>query len=61
MKGDFDVSKAGLDKISQDIGIFILEANGHVAHVNSKALKLAKVNKDTEDPPHGRFIRDLDG
>lgn len=58
MHGTFDVSKEGLDKISKDIGIFILEANGHVAHVNSVALKMAGVDHTTKDPPHGRFIRD---
>jgi predicted amidohydrolase YtcJ len=61
MLGDFDYSRKGLDLISDKIGIFILEANGHVAHVNSAAFKLVGVDKDTIDPSHGRFVRDANG
>ena len=35
--GDMKHSKWDLDKISKDRAIFILEANGHICHVNSKA------------------------
>ena len=56
--GEFDVSLNSLDSLSKDIGIFILQANGHIAHVNSAALKLAGIDKSTQDPPHGRLIRD---
>lgn len=59
--GEFDVSLNALDKISDKIGIFILESNGHVAHVNSAAFKLAGIDKNTKDPPHGRLIRDANG
>lgn len=59
--GVFDVSRKGLDQFGDKIGIFILEANGHVAHVNSAALKLAGVDRNTKDPPHGRLVRDKDG
>lgn len=59
--GTLDVSRQALDKISETKAIFIYEANGHVAHVNSLAFKLAGITKDTPDPPHGRFIRTSSG
>lgn len=59
--GIIDVTRKGLDKISDKVPIFILEANGHVGHVNSAAFTAAGIDKDTPDPPHGRFIRDSEG
>lgn len=57
MSGEFDVSRSSLDKISDKVPIFIFEANGHVAHVNSAALNAAGITKDTPDPDHGRFMK----
>lgn len=61
MPGEFDVSREGLDKISETVPIFILEANGHVAHVNSAALRIANISKETPDPDHGRLMRNEEG
>ena len=55
------MSRKALDALSGDVPIFIYEANGHVAHVNSAAFKLAGIDDTTKDPQHGRFIRDNDG
>ena len=55
--GTLDVSIDALDKISEKVPIFILEANGHIAYANSAAFKAVQINHDTPDPPHGRFIR----
>jgi predicted amidohydrolase YtcJ len=61
MEGDFDYSLKGLDEISQEVGIFILQSNGHVAHVNSMAFKMVGIDKNTPNPPHGRFMKDDKG
>ena len=59
--GDWDVSVGALDALSPTIPIFMLEANGHVAHVNSAAFKAAGISAATLDPAHGRFVRDAQG
>jgi predicted amidohydrolase YtcJ len=55
------LTRRDLDQIARDVPVFVLESNGHVAYVNSKAIELAKVTKDTPDPPQARFGRDADG
>jgi len=55
------LSRRDLDAIAPQVPVFVLESNGHVAYVNSKAIELAKVSKDTPDPPQARFGRDADG
>jgi predicted amidohydrolase YtcJ len=50
-----------LDQLAPQVPVFVLESNGHVAYVNSKAIELAKVTKETPDPPQARFGRDADG
>ena len=59
--GEFDVSKKGLDEISNVNPIFILESNGHIAHVNSLAFSESGITNETPDPDFGRFIRDENG
>jgi predicted amidohydrolase YtcJ len=50
-----------LDEISKDRPIYVLNASGHIAYVNSKALALAKITKDTPDPEGARYGRYKDG
>jgi predicted amidohydrolase YtcJ len=50
--------KALLDQAVSDRPALIYAADGHSAWANSKALALAKITKDTPDPPHGRIERD---
>ena len=50
-----------LDEISKDRPIFVLNASGHIAYVNSKALKLAKITKDTPNPQGAEYGRYKDG
>lgn len=59
--GEWDVSVQALDALAPDKPVFILEANGHIAHVNSAALKAANVSRETPNPPHGLFVRDAHG
>jgi len=46
-----------LDRISTENPIFILHISGHLASANSKALEIAGITAETEDPVGGRFIR----
>jgi predicted amidohydrolase YtcJ len=51
-------SKALLDQAVPDRPAFFYAADGHSAWVNSKALALAKITRDTPDPANGRIERD---
>jgi len=56
-----DLTIDELDPISPENPAFILNASGHVAYVNSRALELAGITRDTPDPPGGSFGRFEDG
>src|SRR5207249_5065538 len=47
-----------LDRVVPDRPALLYAADGHSAWVNSKALALAGVTRDTRDPPNGRIERD---
>ena len=49
---------AALDEIIPDRPVYIMSGDGHSAWVNSRALELSGVTKDTPDPPNGRIDRD---
>ena len=55
------VTRQRLDAVAPNNPVFILESNGHIGYVNSAALRLAKVTRDTPNPPQGRFVRDDKG
>lgn len=50
-----------LDKASTEHPIRIGHSSGHVSVVNSMALEMANITKNTPDPPGGGFDRDEDG
>ena len=50
-------SKRGLDKIVSDRPVYLRSTDGHSAWVNSTALEIASITKDTPDPPDGRIDR----
>src|SRR6516164_3372257 len=52
---------AELDALAPDNPFFMLENNGHVAYVNSRALQTTGITRDTPDPPTARFVRGPDG
>ncbi|TGX55769.1 amidohydrolase [Sphingomonas gei] len=52
--------KALLDSVSKDRAL-IFESDGHTLWVNSKALELAKITRDTPDPKNGTIDRDSSG
>ncbi len=52
---------ADLDTVVPDRPVFLPNRDHHGAWVNTKALEIAGVTKDTPDPPDGRIERDADG
>jgi predicted amidohydrolase YtcJ len=56
-----DLTTKELDEISKDRPVFVLNASGHIAYVNSKALEIAKITKDTPDPKGAEYGRYKDG
>ena len=52
---------ADLDEVVPDRPVFVLNASGHIAYVNSIALQLAGITADTPDPDGAEFGRNPDG
>jgi predicted amidohydrolase YtcJ len=51
-------SRQDLDAISTEHPIFCQRVDGHVAVVNSQALKIASITRETPDPPGGHIEHD---
>ena len=54
-------TKEALDKYFPDVPVFLMNSDCHGGWVNSKALEICGVNKDTPDVPFGTLHRDADG
>jgi predicted amidohydrolase YtcJ len=54
-------SKRDLDAIAADKPVFLVRVDGHVAWVNSAALKLAAITNNTKNPEGGEIERDANG
>jgi uncharacterized protein len=50
-----DLTTRDLDPIVPDRPVFILNASGHIAYVNSRTLELVGITRDSEDPPAGEY------
>lgn len=50
-----------LDEASGGRPAYLTRVDGHAAWVNSKALEIAGITKETRDPPGGKIIRDAAG
>jgi hypothetical protein len=50
-----------LDEISADIPVYIVHQSGHFGVANSKALEIAGITKDSQDPAGGIIRRGPDG
>lgn len=50
-----------LDSATTDHPVMIVNGSGHLSAVNSMALQLAGVTRDTDDPEGGHFVRDEHG
>jgi hypothetical protein len=54
-------NRRALDAVVSDRPVFLSSKDGHTAWVNSKALEIAGITRETPDPPRGRIDRDKDG
>jgi len=50
-----------LDQVSTEHPVVVHHRGGHTSFYNSKALELARITKDTPNPPGGTFDRDANG
>lgn len=57
----FKADRRDLDAIESQRPLFLWGADGHTAWVNSRALTLAGITRDTPDPEDGRIVRDAKG
>ncbi|MCG8687429.1 MAG: amidohydrolase [Desulfobacterales bacterium] len=53
--------KSILDEIVSDKPAFFWEVSGHAALVNSKALEVCGITKDSPDPEGGHYVKDKNG
>ncbi|OIK16864.1 amidohydrolase [Bacillus sp. MUM 116] len=54
-------TRHSLDRILPDRPALLFHAEGHYAWVNTKALELANINRDTENPSYGMIGKDNNG
>lgn len=55
------ITAADLDAVSPDHPVFLTNTTGHYSVVNSAALRLAGITRETRDPPSGTIDRYPDG
>ena len=55
------ITRWELDEAAPENPVFISKETGHLYVVNSRALELAGITKDTPDPPGGSIDRDVSG
>lgn len=61
-KGNADITRKELDAVAPANPLFMLNASGHLAYVNSKAIELSGVTDATPDPgAGGRYFKDANG
>ena len=56
-----DLTTRDLDPIIADRPAFVLNASGHIAYVNSRALDMAGITRNSEDPQGAEYGRYEDG
>lgn len=55
------ITRQDLDKVAPDVPVLLTHVTGHLDAVNTAALKLAGITRDTRDPPGGLIERDANG
>lgn len=50
-----------LSKVTPNNPVLLSHASGHASFANAKAMELAGITKDTQDPPGGEIVRDSNG
>ena len=61
LKDKRPLNRHDLDQVSTEHPVVVRHRGGHTSFYNTKALELAKVTKDTPNPPGGTFDRDSNG
>ena len=56
-----ETSAATLDALKTDRPVLVRSSFGHSVQLNSKAIKLAGITRDTKDPAGGKITRDASG
>jgi predicted amidohydrolase YtcJ len=51
-------TKELIDRFTPDNPVFVSRLDGHMALANSVVLRMAKITRDTHDPPGGTIVRD---
>ena len=54
-------SRYDLDEVAPEHPVIIVNGSGHMSAVNSLALKMAGITRDTPDPQGGHFVMDENG
>src|SRR5690348_10037409 len=54
-------NKKILDEVVADRPVFLVAFDGHSSWANSKALAMAKIDRNTPDPANGKIVRDANG
>ncbi len=54
-------SRHDLDRVARGRPVFLLSRDAHAVWVNTAALELAGLGRDTPDPPGGRILREPNG
>jgi hypothetical protein len=55
------VESRDLDPVSADHPVWLDQTTGHYGTANSVAMRLAKIDRDSRDPPAGTIVRDPSG
>lgn len=50
-----------LDEVISDRPVYLVAFDGHSSWANSKALAMAGITKETQDPPNGKIVRNANG
>ncbi len=56
-----DLSKASLDAVAPDNPVMLVDISGHSQWLNSRALEIAEINRDTPNPQGGIIEKDSNG
>ena len=51
----------GLSEVSPENPVILTHASGHAGFVNAKAMELARIDRNTPDPPGGTIVKGPDG
>lgn len=54
-------TKKSLDAVLPDRPVYLLDYEGHGAWINSKAMEICGIDRDTPNPPGGEIMRDANG